>query len=179
MRVSQEKIRAKLEEAAGGMPLVAWGVGYVGPSTYTVTSVSLVVLLLGAAIGILTYQNWVVVGVAVALATAVYFWLRAKVRFCAIGVTPRHFIAIDVSLGGRFLPPALQGLSAIQYPRLVDKELSTILHYVLGNGDIHNVRFQDFRRLPDNRAAAVRIKQALLEKVYEPGIAAVAKQASS
>lgn len=167
MRLSEEKIKAKLAEAAGpGVPLQAWGLGYVGPSVYTVWSVALVVLLLGAAVGAFTFQSWRFVTGAVVVAAIVYLLLRRRVKFCLVGVTPKHFIAIDVTRRGQFLPPALQGLSAIQYPKLVDKELSTILHYVLGDGTIHDVRFQNFSSLPDNRRAAYRLKQAVLENVY-------------
>src|SRR3989338_9237649 len=52
----------------------------------------------------------------------------------------------------------------------------TILHYVLGDGTINDVRFQNFRGLADNRRAAFRVKQAVLENVYrEPawGVARV------
>lgn len=169
MRINETRIKTKLQEAAGeGMPLVAWGLGYVGPSTWTVRSLTLIVLLLGVAIGILTFNSWVFVAGAVGLAAVIYLLLRARVKFCLVGVTPRHFIAIDLTQRGQFLPPALQGLSAIQYPRVIDKELSTILYYVLGDGTINKVRFQNFRYLPDNRRAAFRLKQAVLEKVYDP-----------
>lgn len=171
MKVTAERIKEKLGEAAGeGLPVLAWGYGYVGPSLWTVRSISLLALGLGVAIGLFTFKSWAFVGGAAAAAVALYLYLRSKVKFCAIGVTPRHFIAIDVTPRGKFLPPALQGLSAIQYPRLVEKELSTILHYVLGDGSLHNVRFENFRYLPDNRRAAYRIKQTVLEKVYDPSI---------
>ena len=167
MRITEEQIKAKLQEAAGPkVPLNAWGLGYIGPSVYTVWSVSLAVLLLGAAIGTLTFHSWKFALGAVVVARVVYVGLRTRVKFCLVGVTPKHFIAIDISRRGQFLPPALQGLSAIQYPKLVEKELSTILHYVLGDGTIHDVRFQNFGYLPDNRRAAHRIKQAVLENVY-------------
>lgn len=167
MKITEAQIKRKLQEAAGeNVPVVAWGYGYVGPSVYAVWSTGLVVVLLGAAIGIFTYRSWTFVAGAAAVAAVVYVVLRARVKFFLVGVTPRHFIAIDVTRRGQFLPPALQGLSAIQYPKLIEKELSSILHYVLGDGTIHNVRFQDFRHLPDNRHAARRIKQAVLENVY-------------
>lgn len=167
MRITEEQIKTKLQEVAGAnVPVHAWGLGYVGPSVYTVWSVSLVVLLLGAAIGTFTFHSWTFVAGAVVVAGVVYLWLRRRVKFFLVGVTPKHFIAIDVTRGGQFLPPALQGLSAIQFPKLIEKELSTILHYVLGDGTIHDVRFQNFSRLPDNRRAAYRIKQAVLENVY-------------
>lgn len=170
MKITEEQIKAKLQEAAGGnQPLAAWGYGYVGPSTHTVASVSLVVLLLGLAIGLFTFHSWAFVLGAIAVAAVVYLYLRSKVKFCLVGVSPKHFIAIDVTRR-QFLPPALQGLSAIQYPKLIEKELSTILHYVLGDGTIHNLRFQNFSHLPDNRRAAHRIKQAVMENVYRsPG----------
>ena len=172
MRVTPEQIQARLKEVAGeGLPVVTWGVGYVGPSLYTVWGLSLVALLLGLAIAIFTYKSWIAVAVAVTLALIVYLALRARVKFCAIGVTPRHFIAIDITRGGRFLPPAHQGLSAIQYPRIIDKELTTTLHYVLGNGSLHWVRFQDLRGFPDNRNAARRIRQAVHDLVYDPNAA--------
>ena len=159
MRVTAEQIQARLREAAGeGMPVVTWGVGYVGPSLYTVWGVSTVFLLLALAIALFTYKNWVAVALALILSLIVYVALRARVKFCAIGVTPRHFIAIDIA-GSRFLPPAHQGLSAIQYPRILDSELTTTLHYVLGNGTLHWVRFQDFHAFPDNRNAALAAHQ--------------------
>lgn len=171
MKITEERIKEKLQEAASeNLPLVAWGYGYVGPSLWTVRAITLVVLLLGAAIAILTFQSWKVLLVAIGVAAVVYLWLRAKVKFSLVGVTPRHFIAIDVTPRGEFLPPALQGLSAIQYPRLIEKELSTILHYVLGDGSIHKLRFQDFRHLPDNRRAAARIKRAIHRHVYDPSL---------
>ncbi|MBI2956339.1 MAG: hypothetical protein HYY26_03385 [Acidobacteria bacterium] len=168
MRVTAEQIKAKLEETAEDQPVVAWGLGYVGPSVYTVWSATLVVLLLGLAIALFTFRSGLGAAAVVALAALVYLVLRRRVKFTAMGVTPRHFIAIDITHGGKFLPPAHQGLSAIQYPRLIEKELSTILHYVLGDGTLHWVRFQDFRGFPDNRAAARRIRQAVHELVYEP-----------
>lgn len=166
MKLTEEQIRARLQEAAGeGLPVVAAGLGTVGPSLYTVWSLALVVLALGLAIAIFTYHSWIGAGIAVALAVAVFLWLRSRVTFCLVGVSPRHFIVIDLDRRGRLLPPALQGLSAIQFPKVRDKELSTILHYVLGDGTINDIRFQDFRRLPDNRAAARRLKQAVMENV--------------
>ncbi|MFQ5694957.1 MAG: hypothetical protein ACE5HB_03120 [Terriglobia bacterium] len=168
MRVSEETIRKKLEDAAEGFPVMAWGLGTTGLSLGLVHSVSLLLLGFGVAVGVLTYQSWLVVGMAVALAAGVYAWLRSKVKFCAVGVSPRHFICIDITRGGRFLSPALQGLSAIQFPKVIDKELSSILHYVLGDGTIHDLRFQDFRRFPDNRRAAHRLHQAIFKHVYDP-----------
>lgn len=165
MKLTEREIREKLEQASEGHPVVACGYGYVGPSVYAVWSAALVVLLLGVAIGILTFQSWLFVGGAMVAGLLVYFYLRSKITFCLVGVTPRHFIMIDVDHRGQFLPPALQGLSAIQFPKIIDKELSTILHYVLGDGTINDVRFQDFRRLPDNRRAAARIKKAVLDNV--------------
>ncbi|MEE9235727.1 MAG: hypothetical protein V3U28_09845 [Candidatus Acidoferrales bacterium] len=165
MKITEEKIKEKLQEAAGEQPVVACGYGYTGPSTYVVGTIALVVFLLGAAIGIFTFGLWWIVPGSAALGGAAYYGLRRRVTFCLVGVTPKHFIVIDHHRG-RFLPPALQGLSAIQYPKTIDKELSTILHYVLGDGTIHDVRFQDFRGLPDNRRAAYRIKQAVHENVY-------------
>lgn len=177
MKITQDKIKQKLQEAAGqNTPVVAWGYGYGGPSLYAVRSVTLVVLFLGAAIGIFTYRSWEFVAGAVVLAAVVYYLLRSRVKFCLVGVTPKHFIAIDHTRRGRFLPPALQGLSAIQYPRTIEKELSTILHYVLGDGSIHDVRFQDFSYLPGNRRAAVRIKQAIHENVYRAPAGGVARE---
>ena len=174
MRVTAEQIQVRLREAAGeGLPIVTWGVGYVGPSLYAVWGISLVFLLLSLAIAIFTYKNWLAVAAALTLSLIVYLALRARVKFCAIGVTPRHFIAIDIA-GGRFLPPAHQGLSAIQYPRIIDKELTTTLHYVLGNGSLHWVRFQDLRGFPDNRNAARRIRQAVHDLVYDPNAALAA-----
>ena len=175
MRISEDQIKAKLAEAAGGAPLVAWGYGYIGPSTYAVWACALVVGLLGAAIGWLTFHSWPVVAGAVALAVVVYSLLRARVKFCLVGVSSKHFICIDHQ-GGRFLPPALQGLSAIQFPKLIEKDLSTILHYVLGDGTINGVRFQNFRGLADNRRAAFRIKQAVLENVYREPTWGVARE---
>lgn len=167
MKVTAEQIKAKLQEAAGeNTPLVAWGLGYLGPSTWAVRSIALVVLLLGVAIGIFTFRSWGLVAGAIGVAFAVYFYLRSKVKFCAVGVSGQHFICIDITPGGQFLPPALQGLSAIQHPRVNEKELSTILHYVLGDGSLHGVRFQNFSHLPDNRRAALRIKRAVVEGVY-------------
>lgn len=175
MRIREEELKQKLQEAAGDQPLAAWGYGYVGPSTYAVWAGALVVGLLGAAIGWFTFRSWVFVAGAVVLAAAVYFLLRARVKFCLVGVSSRHFICID-HRGGRFLPPALQGLSAIQFPKLIEKELSTILHYVLGDGTIHDVRFQNFRGLADNRRAAHRLKQAVLENVYREPAGGVARE---
>ena len=164
--ISSGVIQEKLQEAAGAeFPLVAWGLGYKGPSTYAIWVVTLIVLALGAAIGWFTYHNLFYVGIAVALAMAVYGGLRGRVKFTLIGVSPRHFIAVDLSHGGKFRPPALQGLSAIQYPRVIEKELSNILHYNLGDGSIQDVRFQNFRHLPDNRNAAYRLRKAVLENV--------------
>ncbi len=175
MRVTPEQIQVRLREAAGeGLPVVTWGVGYVGPSLYTVWGLSTAFLLLGLAIAVFTYKTWIAVGIALTLALIVYLALRARVKFCAIGVTPRHFIAIDITGTGRFLPPAHQGLSAIQYPRIIDKELTTTLHYVLGNGSLHWVRFQDLRGFPDNRNAARRIRQAVHDLVYDPNAALAA-----
>jgi hypothetical protein len=169
MKVTEAEIKAKLQEAAGeAVPLVAWGYGYVGPSLYTVRLVALAVWLLGLGIALLTFRNWILAGVATAVAAVVYFVLRARVKFCLLGVSQKHFLAIDVTPRGEFLPPAIQGLSSIQYPRLIEKELSTILHYVLGNGTLHYVRFQDFAHLPGNRDAARRIKQAVHDLVYDP-----------
>lgn len=177
MRISAEKIQAKLQAAAGdGFPIVAWGYAYVGPSTYTVKLVALVVWLLGLGIALLTFHSWPLAAAATALGAAVYLALWSRVKFCLIGVSPRHFIAVDVTHRGQFLPPALQGLSSIQFPRLIDKELSTILHYVLGNGTLHYVRFQDFSHLPDNRDAARRIKQAVMELVYDPASVPVSQK---
>ncbi|MBI4466503.1 MAG: hypothetical protein HY656_03630 [Acidobacteria bacterium] len=171
MRLSAEKIKERLQEAAGkDAPVVAWGLGYLGPSTYAVGATALGVWLLGVAIGIFTFKSWAWVAGATLAAVLVYLFLRARVKFTLVGVSPKHFIAIDVTPRGQFLPPARQGLSAIQFPRLIEKELSTILHYVLGDGSIHDVRFQDFGWLPDNRRAAHRIKGAVLENVYRsPG----------
>ena len=120
--------------------------------------------------------RWIAAAIAVLVGLIVYLALRARVKFCAIGVTPRHFIAIDITPRGQFLPPAHQGLSAIQFPRIIDKELTTTLHYVLGNGSLHWVRFQDLRGFPDNRNAARRIRQAVHNLVYDPN-AALAVQA--
>ncbi len=177
MRVTAEQIKKRLQEAAGeGFPVVTWGVGYVGPSLYIVWGISLVVLALGLAIAAFTYKTWIAAAIAGLVGLIVYLALRARVKFCAIGVTPRHFIAIDITRGGQFLPPAHQGLSAIQFPRIIDKELTTTLHYVLGNGSLHWVRFQDFRRFPDNRAAARRLRQAIHDLVYDPNAVASAQQ---
>ena len=175
MRITEEQLKAKLAEAAGGAPLVAWGYGYVGPSTYAVWACALVVGLLGAAIGWFTFGSWLVVAGAVIFGVVVYLLLRARVKFCLVGVSSKHFICIDHQ-GGRFLPPALQGLSAIQFPKLIEKDLSTILHYVLGDGTIHDVRFQNFRGLADNRRAAFRVKQAVLENVYREPAWGVARE---
>jgi hypothetical protein len=175
MRITEEQLKAKLAEAVGGAPLVAWGYGYVGPSTYAVWACALVVGLLGAAIGWFTFKSAPVVAGGVVLAAVVYFLLRARVKFCLVGVSSKHFICIDHQRG-RFLPPALQGLSAIQFPKVVDKDLSTILHYVLGDGTIHDVRFQNFRGLPDNRRAAFRLKQAVLDNVYREPAWGVARE---
>lgn len=175
MRITEEQLKAKLAEAAGGPPLVAWGYGYVGPSTYAAWACALVVGLLGAAIGWFTFKSWPVVAGGVVLAAVVYFLLRARVKFCLVGVSSKHFICIDHQRG-RFLPPALQGLSAIQFPKVVDKDLSTILHYVLGDGTIHDLRFQNFRGLPDNRRAALRLKQAVLDNVYREPAWGVARE---
>lgn len=175
MRISGETLKQKLQEAAGNAPLVAWGYGYIGPSTYAVWACALVVGLLGAAIGWLTFRSGLFVAGAALLAVVVYALLRSRVKFCLVGVSSKHFICID-HRGGRFLPPALQGLSAIQFPKLVEKDLSTILHYVLGDGTIHDVRFQNFRRLADNRRAAFRIKQAVLENVYREPAWGVARE---
>lgn len=166
MKVTEQTIKAKLQEAAGEeFPIVAWGLGTVGPSLYSVWSITAVVLLLGLAIAAFTYRSWVVAVIAVTVAALVYHWLRARVTFCAVGVSPRHFIVVDISRRGHFLPPAHQGLSAIQFPKIIDKELSTILHYVLGDGTINDIRFQDFRHLPDNRNAARRLKKAIADHV--------------
>jgi len=175
MRISAEIIKQKLEEASGGQPIVAWGYGYVGPSTYTVWACAVVVGLLGAAIGWLTFRSWLFVAGGTVFAVFVYLLLHARVKFCLVGVTPKHFICIDHQRG-RFLPPALQGLSAIQFPKLVEKELSTIFHYVLGDGTIHDLRFQNFRGLPDNRRAALRLKQAVLDNVYREPAWGVARE---
>lgn len=176
MRLTEEKIREKLQEVAGEQPVQACGYGYTGPSTYAVWTVTLVVFLLGAAMALFTFHNWWIVLGSAVLAAVVYHVLRSRVRFCLVGVTPKHFIVIDHTRRGNFLPPALQGLSAIQYPKTIDKELSTILHYVLGDGTIHDVRFQDFRRLPGNRRAAYRIKQAIYENVYRAPAWGVARE---
>ena len=131
--------------------------------------------LLGAAIGWFTFKSWLVAAGAVVFAVVVYLLLRARVKFCLVGVSSKHFICIDHQ-GGRFLPPALQGLSAIQFPKLIEKDLSTILHYVLGDGTINDVRFQNFRGLADNRRAAFRVKQAVLENVYREPAWGVARE---
>ena len=175
MRINEETLKQKLQEAAGDAPLAAWGYGYLGPSTYAVWGCALVVGLLGAAIGWFTFRSSLFVAGAAAFAAVVYFLLRARVKFCLVGVSPKHVICID-HRGGRFLPPALQGLSAIQFPKLIDKDLSTILHYVLGDGTIHDLRFQNFRGLADNRRAAFRIKQAVLENVYREPTWGVARE---
>jgi hypothetical protein len=164
--ISSRVIQEKLQDAAGAeFPLVAWGLGYKGPSTYAIWAVTLIVLALGAAIGWFTYHSLSYVGVAVGLAMAAHLGLRSRLKVTLLGVSPRHFIAIDVTRGSKFRPPALQGLSAIQYPRVIEKELSNILHYNLGDGSIQDVRFQNFRHLPDNRNAAYRLRKAVLENV--------------
>ena len=164
--ISPEIMERKLQEAAGAeFPLLTWGVGYKGPSTYAVWAATLVAGILGAAIGWFTYHSLLYVGVAVGLAAGVHLLLRSRVKFTLIGVSPRYFIAIDLARGGKFLPPALQGLSAIQYPRVIEKELSNILHYNLGDGSIQDVRFQNLPHLPDNRNAAYRLRRAVLDNV--------------
>jgi hypothetical protein len=98
------------------------------------------------------------------------------VKFCAIGVTRATSSPLTSPAASA---PAHQGLSAIQYPRILDSELTTTLHYVLGNGTLHWVRFQDFHGFPENRNAARRIRQAIHDLVYDPNAALGAIQSAA
>lgn len=164
MRISEEFIRSKLEEAADGHPLLAWGYGYTGFSLYFVWSVVIVLAVLGGVIGTFSVRDWRFTAGALLLAALVYGWLRSKVTFLLVGVSPRHFIAIE-KRGRQLRPPALQGLSAVQHPRVIEKELSDILHFHLGDGSIHDIRFQDFWWLKNNRAAGYRLRDTIVENI--------------
>jgi hypothetical protein len=165
MRISDEFIRARLAEAAGaGVPVVAWGYGYTGPSRYFIWVFTAAVLALGVVIGTYSVEDWRFTAGAVVVACLVYAWLRGKVTFLLVGVSPRHFIAIE-RRGRSLRPPSLQGLSAIQHPRVIEKELSEILHFNLGDGTIHDIRFENMWGLKENRSAAFRLRDAILENV--------------
>lgn len=164
--VSEDFMREQLQAAAGeNLPIVAMGYGYVGPSLLAILSLAGVVLLLGQLIAWLTFRSPLVSLVALLLASAIVWVGWRRVHFMLVGVSPRHYIVIDLDRKLIPLPPALLGLSAIQNLSLATRELTYRLKYTLGDGTSHAIRFQNLPGHPHNREAARRIKDAILDNV--------------
>ena len=164
--VSEDFMREQLQAAAGEkLPIVAMGYGYVGPSLIGILSVAGVVLVLGQLIAWLTYRSPLVSLAALLLAAAVVWLGWRRGHFMLVGVSPRHYIVIDLDHKLNPLPPARLGLSAIQNLSMVPGELTYHLKYTLGDGTSHNIRFQSLPGHPHNREAARRIKDAILDNV--------------
>lgn len=164
--VSEEFMRAQLQAAAGeNRPILAMGYGYVGPSLLGTLSVAGVVLVLGQLIAWLTFRSWSLSLLGLVLAAAVAWIGWRRVRFMIVGVSPQHYIVIDLDRKLNPLPPARLGLSAIQNLRLATGELTYLLKYTLGDGTLHAIRFLNLPGHPDNREAARRIKDAILDNL--------------
>lgn len=164
--VTEEFIRAQLQAAAGEkLPILAMGYGYEGPSLIGILSAAGVVLVLGQLIAGLTFRSPLVSLVALAVSAAIVWLGWRRVHFMLIGVSPQHYIVIDLDRRLNPLPPARLGLSAIQNLSLATGEITYRLKYTLGDGTRHAIRFQNLPGHPDNREAARRIKDAIVDNL--------------
>ena len=164
-RVDDAWMRQELQDAADpGDAILAHGYGYQGPSPRLVVAVSGIVLLLGLLTAAFTARSWWFALASVVVAAAVYGWLWKRVKFCLVGVSRKHFIVIDLR-GREPLPPARLGLSSIQYPRIIEKEITHILRYNLGDGTLNFIKFTNLPGMPTNRDACQRIYQAILANI--------------